>query len=39
MIYIFFTDELVSTIHSDIEFAKQNLDENSKIDDFFNLLP
>ncbi|XP_025198324.1 riboflavin kinase [Melanaphis sacchari] len=30
-------DELVSTIHSDIEYAKQNLDENEKVDVYFDL--
>jgi len=35
--FFFFIDELVSTIHSDIEYAKQNLNENNKNDDFFNL--
>ncbi|XP_026819659.1 putative riboflavin kinase [Rhopalosiphum maidis] len=30
-------DELVNTIHSDIEYAKQNLDENEKMDEYFVL--
>lgn len=32
-----FLDELVKTIQSDIEHAKQKLEENDQIDEYFNL--
>lgn len=35
--FFFHIDELVNTIHSDIEHAKQKLDENDKIDVYFDL--
>jgi len=35
-LFIFFIEELVKTIHSDIEYAKQKLDENDKTDVYFD---